>query len=79
METITWSLSGDDAADFTITGGELAFATVPDYEAAADADNDNVYEVTVTATDPSGLSDSIDVTVTVTDTDENRAPGLPSQ
>ena len=68
-ESLTWSLSGDDAGDFTITGGVLAFATAPDYETEADADTDNVYEVTVEVSDGTN-SDSIDVTITVTDVDE---------
>ena len=43
--TITWSLEGDDAADFEISaGGELTFKSSPDHEAAADADTDNTYE-----------------------------------
>ena len=33
---IAWSLGGDDAADFDITGGVLSFAKSPNYEAAAD-------------------------------------------
>ena len=76
--TITWSLEGDDAADFEISaGGELTFKSSPDHEAAADADTDNAYEVTVRASDSSGLSDSIDVTITVTDVDEDVAPADP--
>ncbi|MCY4583922.1 MAG: cadherin-like beta sandwich domain-containing protein, partial [Chloroflexi bacterium] len=46
---ITWSLTGDDAGLFTLTGGVLAFATSPDYENPADTNSDNVYVVTVTA------------------------------
>ena len=34
---IKWSLSGDDAADFTIAGGVLAFVKSPDFEKPADA------------------------------------------
>ena len=69
--TITWSLGGDDAADFDISaGGVLTFKSSPDHETPADADTDNAYEVTVTASDSSGLSESIDVTITVTDVDE---------
>ena len=49
--TITWSLSGPDAGDFTIEGGALTFRESPNYEMPADADGDNVYEVTVSATD----------------------------
>ena len=65
----TWSLSGADAGDFTITGGVLRFRSVPDYERPADADTDNVYEVTVTANDGTNTAER-DVTVTVTDADD---------
>ena len=66
----TWSLTGDDAGDFTITtGGELAFSSTPDFENPADMDGDNVYEVTVEAADGT-YTDTHDVTVTVTDVDE---------
>ena len=35
-DEITWSLGGDDRADFSIsTGGELTFITPPDFEAPA--------------------------------------------
>ena len=59
-----WSLSGDDAGDFTIPGGVLAFRSVPDYENPADMGGDNVYQVTVEATDGTYM-DTQDVTVTV--------------
>ena len=49
--TIQWSLSGDDADDFSISGGVLTFATSPDYEDPADADTNNVYLVTIEASD----------------------------
>ena len=49
--TITWSLGGPDAGDFTIGEGALTFRASPNYEMPADADGDNVYEVTVAATD----------------------------
>ena len=68
--TITWSLSGDDSGDFSISSsGVLSFSAAPDYENAADADTDNVYEVTVNASDGTN-SGSLDVTVTVTDVNE---------
>ncbi len=67
---IEWSLSGDDAGEFTINGaGKLSFRAAPDFESPADADTDNAYEVTVTASDDSD-SATQDVTVTVTDVDE---------
>ena len=73
----TWTLSGDDAGDFTISeGGELNFAASPNYEAAADADTDNVYQVTVEA-EAGGEMGMVAVTVTVTD--ENEAPEFPSE
>ena len=66
----TWSLSGDDEGDFSISsGGELTFASKPDFEAPADADEDNEYTVTVEATDGTN-TDSRDVTVTVTDVED---------
>lgn len=46
------SLSGADAALFSITGdGTLRFAIPPDYLNPADSDKDNVYAVTVVADD----------------------------
>ena len=75
--TITWSLEGDDAADFEISaGGMLTFKSSPDYEDAADDDTDNVYEVTVKASDGTN-EDTLGVTVTVTDVDEDVAPADP--
>ncbi len=80
---IVWSLSGDDAAHFSIDdpGGALRFhidpvspnlfPKPPDYESPADTDLDNEYTVTVTAS-MAGSSTSVtkDVSVTVTDADE---------
>ena len=40
-----WSLEGDDAGDFTISGGMLRFINSPDYEMADDANGDNMDEV----------------------------------
>ena len=80
---IVWSLSGDDAAHFSIDdpGGVLRFhidpvspnlfAKPPDHESASDSDTDNAYEVTLHAS-TAGSSTSVTqaVTVTVSDTDE---------
>ena len=65
----TWSLEGDDAGDFSISGGMLSFSSPPDYEAAADADMDNTYMVTVKA-DAGGEMARQPFTVTVTNVDE---------
>ena len=63
---IRWSLTGIDADDFTIVGGVLSFANVPDYEMpmdgydrnnngdyadTADSPRNNVYNITVRATE----------------------------
>ena len=73
--TISWSLTGTDAGDFTITvdtsgRGLLTFNSVPDFESPADSDRDNAYELTVVATDDEGNSDRVDSTITVTDVNE---------
>ena len=64
-----WSLSGDDADDFTIPGGMLTFAMSPSFEAPADMDMDNMYMVTVMAS-AGGEMDMMDVTVTVANVEE---------
>ena len=70
-DNVAWSLTGDDAGDFSINGGQLTFGTAPDFENPADADMDNVYMVTVVATATVGtLMASQPVMVTVTDMDE---------
>ena len=50
-DTLTYTLSGTDAASFGIvsTSGQLQTKAVLDYETPADADDDNVYKVTVVA------------------------------
>ena len=68
-DDVTWTLTGGDAANFTIAGGFLRFVDPPDYENAADGDGDNVYGVTVNATDGT-TTETTDVAVTVTDVEE---------
>ena len=68
-ESITWSLDGDDASSFSISGGVLTFDSPPDFEARADDDGNNEYLITVQASD-GGKTDTLDVTVTVTDVNE---------
>ncbi len=69
-DLLRWTLSGDDAYDFSIVEGVLSFVSSPDFESAADRDLDNDYEVTVSAGDTAGKTSSVDVTVTVTNVDE---------
>ena len=64
-----WSLTGDDAGAFDIPGGELTFASTPDFEAPGSADGDNTYMVTIMADDGTYM-DEHNVTVTVTNKEE---------
>ena len=68
-DTLTYSLSGTDAASFDIisTTGQLKTKVALDYEAKTS------YSVTITVTD-GNLTDTISVSISVTDVNENRAP-----
>ena len=75
--TITWTLSGDDSDDFSISAaGALSFNSSPDFETPADADTDNIYQVTVEASDGTTDKVTLAVTVTVTNVDEVGAVAL---
>ena len=79
--TISWSLTGTDAGDFTITPdtsgrGVLTFNSVPDFESPADSDKDNEYELAAVAADGEGNTDRVDFTITVTDVNEPPVVGL---
>ena len=65
-DTLTYILSGTDAASFSIvnTSGQLRTTAPLDYEA------DSVYAVTVTVIDGQGGSDSINVAIYVTDVND---------
>ena len=66
-DTLTYTLTGDDAGSFSINAstGQLMTMAALDYETKMS------YMVMVTATDPDGESHSIEVTINVTDVDEN--------
>ena len=65
-DTLTYSLSGDDASLLTITNqGVVTFITAPDFENPSDSDTNNVYKITVTVTDGS-LSANANFEITVT-------------
>ena len=70
-DTLTYTLSGTDAASFDIvsTSGQLKTKAALDYE------TDNSYSVTVGVSDGNGGTDSIDVTINVTNV--NEAPTFP--
>lgn len=62
---LTYSLSGTDSGDFTISNtGVLTFRTAPDFERPADANLDNKYLVTVKVSDGTNAT-SQDLTVSV--------------
>ena len=67
-DTLVYSLSGTDAALFTIDAntGEVSFMAAPDFEAPGDDGGDNVYDIIVTASDGTN-STNHNVAITVTD------------
>jgi autotransporter-associated beta strand protein/VCBS repeat-containing protein len=82
-QTLSYSLSGTDAALFSIDGstGKVSFVNAPNYESPGDSDHDNVYDVTVevTVTDRDTktgevTTDSASQAVQITVTDANDAP-----
>ena len=65
-DTLTYSLSGDDASLLSISNqGVVTFNTAPDFENPSDADTDSVYKITVTVSDGS-LSATANFEITVT-------------
>ena len=76
--SFTYSLTGTDAADFTISAsGALSFATPPDFEGPIDSDTNNTY-VVVTWVSDGTLSDSQTVTITVTNANESGTASGPA-
>ena len=69
-ETLIYSLSGADAAAFSINSNTGQLQTV----ASLDYETKNAYSVTITATDQKGLKTNIDVIINVTDVNETVAP-----
>ena len=77
-DVLTYTLSGDDMASFSIdrTDGQLMTKAKLDYE--DDTNNDQEFMVTVTATDPSGESGTVDVTIAVTNVNEPHSVSGPA-
>ena len=67
-ETLTYQLSGDDAAafDFDAATRTLSFKQVPDFETPLDQGANNVYQITITASD-ADYSTTQAITITVAD------------
>ena len=72
-DTLTYTLSGTDAASFGINSSTGQLQT----KAALDYETKTTYTVTITVSDGS-LTDTITVTINVTDVVENRAPTFTS-
>ena len=65
-DTLTYSLSGDDASLLSISNqGVVTFNTAPDFENPSDGNTDNVYKITVTVSDGS-LNANANFEITVT-------------
>ena len=65
-DTLTYSLSGDDASLLSISNqGVVTFNTAPDFENPSDGDANNVYKITVTVSD-GGLNATANFEITVT-------------
>lgn len=77
--SLSFSLSGTDAADFAInsSSGVLTFVSAPDFEAPADSDVNNQYVVVITVSD-GALSDSQTLTVTITNANESATVSAPT-
>ena len=71
-DPLSYSLSGTDAALFTIDAntGAVSFRAAPDFEAPGDADGDNVYDIIVTASDDTNSTNQ-NVAITVTNENDN--------
>ncbi|MBY3259867.1 hypothetical protein HFO09_09015 [Rhizobium laguerreae] len=71
LGALTFSLSGADAALFSIDGasGVIGFLVSPNFEAPNDAGGDNVYDIVVTASDGTLATPQV-VAITVTDVAE---------
>ena len=66
--TATYSLTGTDAALFTVNSSTGVISMIArDFEAAADVGGDNIYNVTLNVMDDDGNAASKALTVTVTD------------
>ena len=68
-DTITWSLSGDDASFFSIANGLLKFDSAGDFEDPRDVGANNAYDVNILASDGQNTA-TFPVTVVILDVDE---------
>jgi hypothetical protein len=78
QDSITYSLTGDDEALFSVsTSGVVTFNTAPDFEAPSDADTNNMYQITGRVSDGSlNATKSFTVTVTNDTADDETSTGM---
>ena len=78
QDSITYSLTGDDEALFSVsTSGVVTFKTAPDFEAPSDADTNNIYQITGRVSDGSlNATKSFTVTVTNDTSDDETSTGM---
>ena len=70
-DSLTFTVTGTDAADFVISNSVLKFAVNPDFENPADANTNNEYEITLNASDGS-VTTARDLKLQVLDVEENQ-------
>ena len=71
-ETLTYQLSGDDAADFNFDTATraLSFKQAPDFESPTDQNTDNAYQIDIIASD-ADYSTTQAITIAVANVEEN--------
>ncbi len=79
-QSITYSISGTDAARFAIdsSSGVLTFVSAPNFESKLDVGANNVYDLIVTATDNGTPAGTRTQSIAVTVTNVNEAPVITS-
>lgn len=71
-ETVTWTIiSGVDSLTASLSGANLSFVSLRDYEAPLDSGANNVYNFTIRATDSGNNTTDLALAVTVLDSFEN--------
>ena len=70
-DSLTYSLTGEDASAFEISGNVVRFRGAPDYENPIDSDGDNVYVVNAVASDGSLETVSPEFTVIILNVNDN--------
>ena len=78
--SLSYSLSGADAAQFSIsTSGVVSFTSAPDYESPSDSGSNNIYNISVGVSDGTNSS-SVTLVISLTDdTSDNFGIKLPGK